>query len=179
MLGISSYIDINVYNGVSVSFKVPDLVLEDLGSSEYSVLLYELMANDKVYKGMQDAFKENYCYNIISYAKDISGRIDELIRNDNIERLAEAKQALVKVTETLATADIRSPEFAAAYVDLEFYQNNYLDKWKLKKFITENSGTFGDMTELISSVFNEINDVSRAYQYPESVNPASHFQIQS
>lgn len=165
MLGISSYIDINVYKGVSVSLKVPDLVLEDLGSSEYSVLLYELMANDKVYKGMKDVFKENYCYNIISYAKDISGRIDELIKNDNLERLTEAKQALVKVTETLATADIRSPEFAAAYVDLEFYQNNYLDKWKMKKFITENSGTFGDMTELISSVFNEINDVSRAYQY--------------
>lgn len=164
-LDLGSYFDIDWGNGCKFSFKVPDIAIADLGKSEYSVILYQLIASNTVYNGILDTFSTNYEKNAKKFAKLLSDKSIDLSKDINDSNLAGAKEAMMKAAETIRTADPSSPEFAAAYVDFESLGNQYLDVNKSKAYLEDLSSTASNAFTFLNSILDEIDSIGKAYQY--------------
>lgn len=163
MFDVGSYVDINWTNGQKISFKIPNIY--ELGSSEYSAVLFQLLANDEAYDGIIDTFSTTYAKNIRDYSKLIADNALKLAKNANTEEFTTANAALQKAAETIRTAEPNSTEFAAAYVDFETLANDFLDANKTKVFLKDLCSIEGDAFAFIGAMLDEINIISKQYQY--------------
>lgn len=160
-LNISSFIDVDWGNG-NVSIKVPAI---DLGSSEYTAILYQLMASDEVYNGILDSFSINYEKNLYDFGKLLSDNFLGLLEDINAEDKKQAMKTMQEAAKILKISDTNSEEFAKAYRDFEQIGNQYLDLQKTKSFLSEVSTIKSDMFDVLGYVNDELDSIAKAFQY--------------
>ena len=160
-----AFVDVSLADAKKITLKIPDIALLDLGSSEYSVLLYQLMASDTVYQGILDSFSISYQKNLRSFAKSISDNVIKLSKNATDPDFLEAKAKLVEAARTIQNADPDSVEFSVAYEIFERLGDQFLDSNKTKKYLENLSSNATDAFSFMGSVLDEINSIGRAYQY--------------
>ena len=164
-MDITSYVDINWGEGKIFKIKIPDVALMDLRSSEYSVMLYQLMASDDVYNGILDTFSVNYEKNIKKFAELISDSSLDLVKDANAAGWDDASKLLKSATDTICTADPNSVEFEIAYVNLEQIANRYFDFNKTKSYLKSISTSADNAFSFFGAALDEVDSIGKAYQY--------------
>lgn len=162
---LKSYVDIDWVNGAKLSLKLPDVATKDFGSSEYSTILYQLIASDMVYNGILETFSMNYENNVKSFAKAIADKTIDIGKDINEDDLKAAKDNLMKAAETIKTADPQSEEYRTAYENFESLGREFLDPNKTKAYLKEVASVASDSFSFLGTVLGEINSVGKAYQY--------------
>ena len=161
----TSYVNINWGEGKIFTIKIPDVALMDLGSSEYSVMLYQLMASDDIYNGMLDTFSVNYEKNVKEFVELISDSSLDLVKDANAAEWDDASKILENATNTICKADLESAEFATAYANFEQVANRYLDLNKTKTYLKSISTSADNAFSFLGAVLDEVDSIGKAYQY--------------
>ena len=162
----TSYFDIDWGNGKKLSFQIPEMTVQDLGSSEYSVVLYQLLASDDVYSEIVDIFSTEYEKNIQSFANKISENIINIAKDDITEgELENVKAQMKNASEVIRTAEANSAEFSEAYQEFEVLGTKYLDLNKTKNYLTELSTVASDSFSFLGAITDQVEAFVQAYQY--------------
>ena len=135
-------------------------------ANEYSVIIFQLMANDDAYEGIQNGVKNVLNSNILSMTNKLYNNIEKLAKGDLSEDAVEtARLKFADALEALESADIESGDYEAAWLEVGDLCQEYYDSKKTLEFFSTLESNSSDVNAILSNAISEFNTIGKAYQY--------------
>ncbi|MCD8115787.1 MAG: hypothetical protein LUE21_01515 [Oscillospiraceae bacterium] len=161
---IGNYVEVEVEGIENLELSVDCEPIDSV--TGYSVIIYQLMANDEVYNGIQDTFSLSLQKNILSIAKLLFSNAEDLLKDDlNEDTVAAAKESFETALDALAKMDSESDGFQEAWLDVTDLCNEYMDSAAMLSIFESEFDMTDALSTVASTLLKEIQTAGEAYQF--------------